>query len=505
MSGRGKGGKVKKKKKKERSKGDPNMILENPIAENCSGSDFDENTSSEEDIRSEESEQRFYEECQEFSRNLNERVSKMESNYSNLEATLHQILQQLGQLSNEIRKPPLQGPSQEILQQSARTTILMNPEKGNKRLPEEDSDQETTNEFQLNKKKQRRQDMTDLDDVIEMDEETAVAVKHKTRNQHEEGYRKALSGAQKALLRACRPPPIVIANKMIKIPEINRELKAKEIKFQVKSGKGGVTKFLLPTEDDYRRTARYFEERRDIEFHQYQMGNEKPLKYVVRPVPVNWDEEDSKECIEDCGFNPTKVIRLKKGKNIPMPLILVILPNVEENKNFANLKSIGNLIIEKIEPFRGSRRILQCYKCQLLHHVAAGCHHKPRCARCAGEHNTKECVHDRVNFKPKCALCQGKHSSSYGGCPVKSKARQARMDSARIIPRKSYAKAATNSPPPEKRTSKTEETKAQRNTTPKQDRITKMESDIKSLTQAVNQLVQALQPQNIRKKTTEHE
>lgn len=55
---------------------------------------------------------------------------------------------------------------------------------------------------------------------------------------------------------------------------------------------------------------------------------------------------------------------------------------------------------------------VRCYRCQRFGHMGNQCHGKPRCSKCGGEHEWKECKEENM----KCCNCGEAHSAAYKGC-----------------------------------------------------------------------------------------
>ena len=75
-------------------------------------------------------------------------------------------------------------------------------------------------------------------------------------------------------------------------------------------------------------------------------------------------------------------------------------------------------IIFKVEEFRTTPSIQQCFKCQGFGHKAPNCTKKPKCAVCGEAHSHKNCP-NKEKKKSKCANCRGPHDLiNYKGFPA---------------------------------------------------------------------------------------
>ena len=76
-----------------------------------------------------------------------------------------------------------------------------------------------------------------------------------------------------------------------------------------------------------------------------------------------------------------------------------------------------NGIISKVEGFKTTPLILQCFKCQGFGHKAPNCTKNEKCVVCGEGHSHKNCP-NKEKRKPKCANCRGFHVANYKGCPA---------------------------------------------------------------------------------------
>ena len=74
-------------------------------------------------------------------------------------------------------------------------------------------------------------------------------------------------------------------------------------------------------------------------------------------------------------------------------------------------------IIFRVEEFKTTLFILQCFKCQGFGHKAPNCTKEEKCVVCGEAHSHKNCP-NKEKRKPKCANCSGPHVANYRRCPA---------------------------------------------------------------------------------------
>ena len=72
-------------------------------------------------------------------------------------------------------------------------------------------------------------------------------------------------------------------------------------------------------------------------------------------------------------------------------------------------------IIFKVEEFRITLSIQQCFKCHGFGHKAPNCIKNEKCVVCGEAHSHKNCP-NKEKTKPKYANCRGPHVANYRGC-----------------------------------------------------------------------------------------
>ena len=74
-------------------------------------------------------------------------------------------------------------------------------------------------------------------------------------------------------------------------------------------------------------------------------------------------------------------------------------------------------ILFRVEEFKTTPSILQCFKCQGFGHKAPNCTKNEKCAVCGEAHSHKNCP-NKGKRKRKSANCTGSHVANYRGCPA---------------------------------------------------------------------------------------
>ncbi|GBN91457.1 Nucleic-acid-binding protein from transposon X-element [Araneus ventricosus] len=158
--------------------------------------------------------------------------------------------------------------------------------------------------------------------------------------------------------------------------------------------------------------------RNNKEFVLSEAREDRPLKIVIKWLPIDQDKEELREILESNGFKILRISQLRNFREKTLyPYFLVDVVKTENCLNIYNLKTIKHLRI-KVEPYRKKNRVTICYKCSNFHHSARNCECKPRCIKCAGSHETRDCDIKNKIENPTCINCEGEgHLASWRGCP----------------------------------------------------------------------------------------
>lgn len=235
-----------------------------------------------------------------------------------------------------------------------------------------------------------------------------------------------------------KAPPIVIRAKE-KWIQVNTLFTNNHIQItKAKTINDGI-RVQTPDAENFRKAIKTLNQHK-IEYHTWQLPSEKLLHVVLRGVPEPVEPELIRTELEEQGFHPKSVVRMRKRNNIPMPLVLVTLP--KDEKKIFEIDSIAYVKIT-VESQHQKAVINQCFNCQKFGHAQSRCTATPRCVYCAGNHHTYECKKEATS--KKCCNCGEEHTSSYRGCTAWPKLKTTSTTTTRnqAVPKaRTYADAA---------------------------------------------------------------
>lgn len=179
---------------------------------------------------------------------------------------------------------------------------------------------------------------------------------------------------------------------------------------------GQFLKVTVGSDDEFRRVQKYMLEN-GVQFKSFKLKDERPIKIVVRGLPLMTSILAIKTQLETLGFQVHKIYQLRRpgAKKTPMPLFYAqIVPCLKIDEIFSITNLLGTEI--KIEKYRGRKGPSQCYNCQGWNHSSEVCTLQIKCLRCSGPHKAKDCT---LPFEAPmlCANCGGSHASNWRFCP----------------------------------------------------------------------------------------
>ena len=152
----------------------------------------------------------------------------------------------------------------------------------------------------------------------------------------------------------------------------------------------------------------------------YHSADASKSKFLVfKGVSINITIKDFKELLDFNKINHAEAERMKSertGKDLPFIKIKRDHPKQAEALISRGLVCQKTGIIFRVEQFKTTPSILQCFKCQGFGHKSPNCTKNEKCV-CGEAHSHKNCP-NKENRKPKWANCRGPHVANYRGCPA---------------------------------------------------------------------------------------
>lgn len=160
-----------------------------------------------------------------------------------------------------------------------------------------------------------------------------------------------------------------------------------------------------------------------IQHFTHDVPSQKSQKFVLAGLP-NFPIDEVKGALREMQIDVCDVKKMKtKFESENYALYLLYFNNSTVTlQSLRKIKYILNVAVSW-KPYQQARNgPTQCNNCQLYGHGNKNCHLEPRCAKCAGKHQTIACLkHQQPQAEVpsilKCCLCGGLHSSKDRDCP----------------------------------------------------------------------------------------
>ncbi|GFX08955.1 uncharacterized protein TNCV_4165341 [Trichonephila clavipes] len=191
----------------------------------------------------------------------------------------------------------------------------------------------------------------------------------------------------------------------------------------------GYIKIEAQNEKDHDEITKYLKVK-NLEFYTIEPPITRPLKLVIKGLPVDIDPEDIKNDLISKGIKIVKTTQLKRFvTKTPLPIYMIEIERDENVNDIFQVRSCLYMQI-KIDPFKKGNRITQCFNCNYFHHATSNCNMKTRCLKCGENHRTGMCVIKEKIVDPLCINCEEKgHMASSIKCPLFPKPRKTKEKS----------------------------------------------------------------------------
>ena len=142
--------------------------------------------------------------------------------------------------------------------------------------------------------------------------------------------------------------------------------------------------------------------------------------FIFKGVSNNVTLDKFKDLLDYNKITHAKAERMKsKRSGKDLPCIKIKCDNLKRAETLISERLVFQKtgIIFRVEEFRTTPSIQQCFKCQGFGHKAPNCTKKTKCVVCGEAHFHKNCP-NKEKRNPKCADCRGSHVANCKGCPT---------------------------------------------------------------------------------------
>jgi hypothetical protein len=216
---------------------------------------------------------------------------------------------------------------------------------------------------------------------------------------------------QKAPSQSSRPPPNVLTS-TVNLIHLHKHLSGVvSDNFEFRSTRNGtrvVTKSLV----DFHSIKSFFDTQH-MTYFTFSPKSDKPIKAVIRHLPLNTPVEDISNGLVDLGYDVISVKQMtttrwqtpEHQKITNLQLFLVTLPKTAKSQEVFRLPSLCHITI-RVEAYRAQNGLTQCHNCQQFGHVWANCKQAPCYLWCGVGHLHKECTEENAASTPACCNCR---------------------------------------------------------------------------------------------------
>lgn len=231
-----------------------------------------------------------------------------------------------------------------------------------------------------------------------------------------------------------KPPPFFV-NGIKSMPAFNSLIKESGITIgEMKATQSGELKIFTQSTDDYRKLRTVLDsiptmnetDKKTLgapRYHTFQIKDDKLYSVYIRNMHYSTDVNEIQTELESLGHEVVRITNVQIKKVINEKKILWKLPlfriDLKPNVNNKEIFKLNTLLQYKIvvEYPRKTNTVAQCKRCQQIGHSQNYCNKSPRCVKCGGNHEFKNCNLSRSD-QAKCANCAGPHTANYRGCPA---------------------------------------------------------------------------------------
>jgi hypothetical protein len=171
-----------------------------------------------------------------------------------------------------------------------------------------------------------------------------------------------------------RPPPIVIIA-TVNLLQLQKHIKSvvKE-NFEFRNTRNG-SRIITKTLGDFAAVKSYLETH-NLHYFTFYPKSLKPIKALIRHLPLNTPAQDISDRLMDLGFDIISVKNMLTTHRSPsegtlsknLPLFLITLPRTAKAQEIFRLTALCHIAI-RVETCRAQNGLTQCHNCQQFGHV----------------------------------------------------------------------------------------------------------------------------------------
>ncbi|GFT45113.1 nucleic-acid-binding protein from transposon X-element [Trichonephila clavipes] len=200
-------------------------------------------------------------------------------------------------------------------------------------------------------------------------------------------------------------------NYKIIIKNLNKDFPNCDVKLA-----GKYIKIFTQSSDEHRIVTAYLKEKSE-EFYVIYPPDSRPLKIVIKGLPVSTEIGEIQADLTSQGFCVVKVAQLTRSKTkSPLPIFMVELDRNPDSPDIFQLKKCCYLAVQ-VDTFNRRPRVSRCYNCNLFNHSSKNCYMRTRCFQCGESHPTSDCPIREKIANPVCINCNKTgHMANWSQC-----------------------------------------------------------------------------------------
>lgn len=222
-----------------------------------------------------------------------------------------------------------------------------------------------------------------------------------------------------------RPPPLVVSGVQNYDKMINALISITgEGQISCSAQTDGDIRIAPKTIQAFKALESFFESKK-LDFHTYQIKNERTFDVVLHNLHRSYDQDALKEILQARGHRVKSMSVMKRNVFdyhlqqkvlVDMDKFLIHLYPAQNNVSIYDIRTIDHSVV-KFEPRIKKKDPVgpQCTRCWKRGHSKNFCRRPVVCGICAQEHWTKDCKQAKTTT-PTCINCNQNHTANYKGC-----------------------------------------------------------------------------------------